>query len=63
MLGGYDRTRYAVERVFATAPDGVQVPVSIVYRRGLGATGRPRSTSTATALTATRSRRAFSSHA
>lgn len=31
--GGFDRSRYASERVFATAPDGVQVPISIVYRK------------------------------
>ncbi len=31
--GGFDRTLYASERVHATAPDGVQVPVSIVYRQ------------------------------
>ena len=30
--GGFDRTLYASERVNATAPDGVQVPISIVYR-------------------------------
>ena len=31
--GGFDRTLYASERVRATAPDGVQVPVSLVYRK------------------------------
>ena len=31
--GGFDRTLYASERIFATASDGVQVPVSIVYRK------------------------------
>jgi len=31
--GGFDRTLYASERVHATAPDGVEVPVSIVYRK------------------------------
>ncbi|HEV2133889.1 MAG TPA: S9 family peptidase [Terracidiphilus sp.] len=31
--GGFDRTLYASERVRATAPDGVEVPVSIVYRK------------------------------
>ena len=31
--GGFDRTLYASERVHATAPDGVQVPVSLVYRK------------------------------
>jgi oligopeptidase B len=35
VLGGYDRTRYETERAFATAPDGVKVPLSIVYRKGL----------------------------
>ncbi len=31
--GGFDRTLYASERLFATAPDGVSVPVSLVYRK------------------------------
>ena len=31
--GGFDRTLYASERVHAKAPDGAQVPVSIVYRK------------------------------
>lgn len=31
--GGFDRELYASERIHATAPDGVQVPVSLVYRR------------------------------
>ena len=35
VLGGYDRTRYETERVSATAPNGVGVPLSIVYRKGL----------------------------
>ncbi|MGA2672538.1 MAG: S9 family peptidase [Terracidiphilus sp.] len=30
--GGFDRSLYASERVHATAPDGVRVPVSLVYR-------------------------------
>ncbi len=33
--GGYDRTDYATERLWADAPDGVRVPMSVVYRRGL----------------------------
>jgi oligopeptidase B len=33
--GGYDRADYVTERLWATAPDGVQVPISIVHRRGL----------------------------
>ena len=31
--GGFDRTLYASERIFATAADGVSVPISLVYRR------------------------------
>ena len=31
--GGFDRTLYASERVRAKAPDGIEVPVSIVYRK------------------------------
>lgn len=31
--GGFDSIRYGSERVWATAADGVQVPVSLVYRR------------------------------
>jgi len=33
--GGFDPAHYASERVWIDAPDGVQVPVSIVYRRDL----------------------------
>lgn len=33
VLGGYDPDLYATERLWAPAPDGVKVPVSIVYRR------------------------------
>jgi oligopeptidase B len=31
--GGFDRTNYVSERIFATAPDGVKVPISLVYRK------------------------------
>jgi oligopeptidase B len=34
VLGGYDASRYTTERIFATAPDGVSVPISLVYRKG-----------------------------
>jgi oligopeptidase B len=40
VLGGYDRTQYASERLFATAADGVRVPISIVYRKGLKRDGQ-----------------------
>jgi oligopeptidase B len=33
VLGGYDRSLYTSERTFAAAPDGVRVPLSIVYRK------------------------------
>ena len=32
---GYDKTQYASERIHATASDGTQVPISIVYKKGL----------------------------
>jgi oligopeptidase B len=33
VLGPYDRTEYVSEFVHATAPDGVKVPISLVYRK------------------------------
>ncbi|GAC1621322.1 MAG: oligopeptidase B [Candidatus Acidiferrum sp.] len=33
VLGGYDPSLYASERIHATAPDGTRIPLSIVYRR------------------------------
>ncbi len=54
VLGGYDPTRYRSERIWATAPDGVAVPISLVcgvrspcdgtaplYLTGYGAYGMP----------------------
>jgi oligopeptidase B len=38
--GGYDRHDYVTERLWATAPDGERVPISLVYRKGLQKTGR-----------------------
>jgi oligopeptidase B len=38
--GGFDRTHYASERIHATAPDGVQVPISLVYRKDKRQSGR-----------------------
>jgi oligopeptidase B len=37
---GYDPTQYTSERIFAQAPDGAQVPISLVYRKGLERDGR-----------------------
>jgi oligopeptidase B len=38
--GGYDASQYQSERIFATAPDGVEVPISLVYRRGFEKNGQ-----------------------
>ncbi|HLO29008.1 MAG TPA: S9 family peptidase [Anaerolineales bacterium] len=32
---GYDRSQYVTERIHATAPDGKQIPLSIVYQKDL----------------------------
>src|SRR6202035_2323598 len=37
---GYDPSQYTSERIFATAPDGVKVPISIVYKKGLVRNGK-----------------------
>jgi oligopeptidase B len=34
VLGDYDPSSYRAERLWATAPDGTKVPVSLVYRKG-----------------------------
>jgi oligopeptidase B len=33
--GGYEPSKYASERVWATAKDGVKIPVSVVYRKDM----------------------------
>jgi oligopeptidase B len=38
--GGYDRMRYQVERVYATASDGVKVPVSVLHLKGANLDGK-----------------------
>ena len=40
VLGGYDPTQYRSERLYAAAPDGVQVPISLVYKQGFARNGR-----------------------
>ena len=40
VLGGYDPSQYASERLWATARDGVKVPVSIVYKKGFERNGK-----------------------
>jgi len=39
VLGGYDPAQYAQERVWATAQDGTQIPLSLVYKRSFGDAG------------------------
>lgn len=40
VLGGYDPKQYVTERLWATARDGVKVPISIVYKKGLARDGK-----------------------
>jgi len=40
VLGGYDPAEYQSERVYATAPDGVKVPISLVYKKSLVKNGK-----------------------
>ncbi|MFD5225173.1 S9 family peptidase [Microbacterium sp. NPDC058342] len=43
VLGGYESSDYGQQRVWATASDGVQVPISLIWKRSLGEPGaRPR---------------------
>ncbi len=39
VLGGYDKSQYQTERVFATATDGTKIPISIVYKKGFSKDG------------------------
>ena len=39
VLGGYDRTLYASERLVAVASDGTKVPISLVYKKGINKDG------------------------
>ncbi len=35
VLGGYDKSLYQSERIYATASDGTKIPISIVYKKGM----------------------------
>ena len=35
VLGGFDKSNYQAERLYATADDGTKIPISLVYRKGL----------------------------
>ena len=39
ILGGFNQDDYETKRIFATAMDGTQIPMSIVYRKGLEKNG------------------------
>ena len=38
--GGYDSTKYQVEQIYATASDGVKIPVSVLYLKGTKLDGK-----------------------
>ncbi|MDX3773473.1 S9 family peptidase [Chromatiaceae bacterium AAb-1] len=40
VLGGFDKNNYVTERVWATAKDGVKVPVSLLYRKDFNKDGK-----------------------
>jgi oligopeptidase B len=40
VLGGFDADNYVTERLYARAADGAEVPLSIVYRKGLRKDGQ-----------------------
>ncbi len=40
VLAGYDPKEYVTERVYATARDGVKIPISIVYKKGFEKDGK-----------------------
>jgi oligopeptidase B len=40
VLGDFDPSRYTSERIFATAADGVRVPISLVYKKGMSRDGK-----------------------
>jgi oligopeptidase B len=40
VLGGFEADNYVTERLYATAPDGTEIPLSILYRKGLKRDGQ-----------------------
>jgi oligopeptidase B len=40
VMGGYDRNQYASEWIFANAPDGTLIPISLVYKKGIKKDGK-----------------------
>jgi oligopeptidase B len=39
VLGGFDSDNYVTERLYARAQDGTEIPVSLLYRKGMTKTG------------------------
>lgn len=39
VLGGYESSEYVTERLYAKAEDGVQIPISLVYKKGFERNG------------------------
>jgi oligopeptidase B len=39
VLGGFDRDQYAEEQIYAEADDGVEIPISLFYRKGFQRNG------------------------
>ena len=35
VLGDFDKSNYVTERLYAPAVDGTQIPISLVYRKGM----------------------------
>ena len=40
VLGGFDKSNYESKRLFVTVRDGVNVPISLVYRKGMKKNGK-----------------------
>lgn len=40
VMGGYDKTQYASEWIFAPASDGTLIPISLVYKKGIKKDGK-----------------------
>ncbi|TDS50822.1 S9 family peptidase [Myroides indicus] len=40
VLGDFDKDNYTEERILATAKDGVKVPISLIYKKGLQKNGK-----------------------
>ncbi|OFY56980.1 MAG: oligopeptidase B [Bacteroidetes bacterium RBG_19FT_COMBO_42_10] len=40
VLGGFDKNNYETKRLWATAGDGTQIPISLVYRKGFVRNGQ-----------------------